>query len=85
MAKRIVIGVHISNRATEVPRVQDIFTEFGCSIRTRLGLHQTSQSECSTAGLILLEMLGEEHRIAEMEKKLRSIEGVTVKRMEFEE
>ena len=85
MGKRIVIGVHISNRATEVPRVQDIFTEFGCSIRTRLGLHQTSQSECSTAGLILLEMLGEEHRIAEMEKKLRSIEGVTVKRMEFEE
>jgi hypothetical protein len=85
MAKRIVVGIHISNRVTEVPRVQEIFTEFGCNIRTRLGLHQTSQFECSTAGLIILEMFGEEHQIHDMEKKLKSIEGISVKRMEFEE
>jgi len=83
MGKRIVVGVHVKKREQEAPRIQQILTEFGTNIRTRLGLHPT-EGEHATTGLILLEMVGPESRIEEMENKLRLIEGVTVNRMEFE-
>lgn len=84
MGKRIIVGLHVSNRVEGAPRIQQILTEYGGNIRTRLGLHPTGSEE-SSSGLILLETVGDELRIQEMENRLRSIEGVTVKRMEFED
>ena len=43
MAKRIIIGVHISSRMKSVPQVQKILSEYGCSVKTRLGLHNVSE------------------------------------------
>ena len=37
--KHIVLGIHVQNRVTQVPDIQKMFTEFGCNIKTRLGLH----------------------------------------------
>ncbi len=79
----IVLGVHITGRAQHVPRVQDLFTEYGCSIKTRLGLHDVSEKFCSPNGLILLEMAGPEEPIFELMKKLQAIEGVDVQKMVF--
>lgn len=85
MNKRIVVGVHIDHRVAVVPDVQSVFTEFGCYIKTRIGLHQVADGLCSQSGLILLEMFGDEGKIGEMETQLNSMDGVTVKRMEFPE
>lgn len=84
MSKRIIMGVQIDSRVKEVPRVQDIFTKYGCNIKTRLGLHQVADTTCSPSGLIILEMYGEENAIDGMQAELSSHDGVTVKRMEFE-
>jgi hypothetical protein len=84
MDKHIIFGVHITNRATRAGEVQDIFTEYGCQIRTRLGLHEASENVCSPNGLILLEMVGEEKLCHEMADKLNSMEGIEVQKMIFE-
>ncbi len=85
MGKRIVVGIHISNRVERVPDVQALLTEYGCYIKTRLGLHQVEESMCSTKGLLICEMCGEEAKTLEFESKLMLIPGVTVKHMVFDE
>jgi hypothetical protein len=79
----IILGVHITNRAKHVSKVQDLFTEYGCSIKTRLGLHLTSEKVCSQNGLIILEMTGENSVAHELMEKLTAIEGVQCQKMAF--
>ena len=81
--QHLIYGVHISNRVKSVPRVQHVFTEFGCSIRTRLGLHDVHDDYCSPSGMIVLEMVGAASEIRKFERKLKAIPGVEVKKMAF--
>ncbi len=83
-AKHIIFGVHIDDRVHEVPDVQRLFTEYGCNIRTRIGLHHVDQNYCSPRGLILLEMYGDEATCYEMADKLSKLNGVEVQKMVFE-
>jgi len=83
MSKRIILGVNISARTQTVPEVQKIFTEFGCYIKTRLGLHEVSGTSCSPGGLVILDMFCEEKDILEMESKLAALPGVEVRKMVF--
>lgn len=85
MSKRIVLGILVRGRMEHVPNLQQIYTEYGCFIKTRLGLHEASDNACSPNGLHILEMIGDESKIAEMEGKISQIEGVTVQRMAFDE
>jgi hypothetical protein len=86
MGKKIVLiaGQIKQERVKKVPDVQKILTDYGCNIRTRLGLHEVSKSVCSTRGLLLLDTYGDEAEILEMEKKLKKIKGLVVKKMTFE-
>jgi hypothetical protein len=84
MTKRIVLGIQVTNRVEKIPDVQKILTEYGCNIKTRLGLHEVSKSVCSTRGLLLLDTYGDEAEIIEMEKKLKKVKGLVVKKMIFE-
>jgi hypothetical protein len=43
-----------------------------------------SKSVCSTLGLLLLDTCGKEAEVIEMEKKLKRIKGLVVKKMTFE-
>lgn len=85
MKKRIVLGVHLANRISEAPPFQELITHYGCNIRTRIGLHDVADGYCSVAGLILLDMVGEEERILELEAKLKEFEGLDVQKMVFSE
>jgi len=82
--RHIVLGIHVTDRVHHVPGVQDLLTEYGCSIKTRIGLHTVSEGYCSPNGLILLEMAGPEPPIFELEARLKTIAGVEVQRMIFE-
>jgi hypothetical protein len=84
MAKKTVLGIMITNRIENAPQVQKTFTEFGCNIKTRLGLHEVDEKSCSTSGLILLELFGDDSSNDELEKKLRAIKGIQVQKMLFE-
>lgn len=84
MDKQIILGIKISNRMKNVPSLQAILTEFGCNIKTRLGLHDVSDTSCSPNGLLILELHGEEASIVEMEAKLKAIPGIDIQKMVFD-
>jgi hypothetical protein len=83
-ARHIVLGVHITDRVRHARVVQDLFTEYGCSIKTRIGLHSVADNFCSPNGLVLLEMAGDEKPVMELFEKLKAVEGVDVQKMIFE-
>jgi hypothetical protein len=80
--KRTILGVHVAQRTKHTAKVQKILTDFGCSIRTRIGLHEASAEVCSPNGLILLEVV---NRAGELAAALAQVPGVAVKKMVFEE
>lgn len=84
MENHILILIHVTDRMKNVPDMQSIFSEFGCFIKTRLGLHEASKEFCSPAGIVMLEMLDDDEKIAEMEAKLAKIEGIDFEKVVFE-
>lgn len=83
MEKHIILGVHITNRLKHAGEIQNLFSEYGCNIKTRLGLHEVERV-CSANGLVILEMHGDEARCFELADKLAAVVGVEVQRMVFD-
>lgn len=83
MDKHVILGVHIHNRGESAVLVQQVLTEYGCHIKTRLGLHEVGDGKCANGGVLLLELVGDEARRCELETKLGAISGVEVQKMEF--
>lgn len=82
--KYFILGIRATNRLTQSGKVQEILTEFGCQIKTRLGLHHVSESDCPIHGLILLELCGCDGKCDELVQKLSEIEGLDVQKMIFD-
>lgn len=81
-----VIGLLIPNRFKQAGDVQEILTKYGCSIKTRLGLHETNKDYCATNGLLLLEMYGKEEEMIKMVEELKAIDGgLDVQQMIFKQ
>ncbi|MDD3875710.1 MAG: hypothetical protein PHT69_03760 [Bacteroidales bacterium] len=78
-----ILGVHIKDRSKEAYKIQGILTKYGCSIKTRLGLHEVSDSHCSSDGLILLELVGDINECLKLENELLALEGIEVKKIVF--
>ena len=84
MAKETrILGVLITDRQKEVGKVQSVLTKFGCSIKTRLGLHEVNNDICSSSGLILLEITGEIAEMDKLENELKAIGGAQTQKMVF--
>ena len=82
--KHVILGVHIQDRVKEASVVQQLLTEYGCNIKTRLGLHEVDEKFCAAGGVVLLELVGKNGECAALEEKLAAIDGVDVKRMVFD-
>jgi hypothetical protein len=78
-----ILGLHLTDRVKEAIKVQDVLTKFGCSIKTRLGLHDVNNDVCSTNGIIILELCGSVEEMAKLENELLKIEGLEVQKMTF--
>ena len=81
--KHIIIGIYIQDRIKQAADIQKLLTEFGCNIRTRLGLHAAADNYCADYGIIILEMMGAEDEINHLFDKLSRIDGIDVQRMIF--
>lgn len=79
----VVMGVHITDRVRHVPDVQKALTDFGCYIKTRLGLHSVDDASCSPNGLLILELTSDHARTVELAERLTAIDGVEVQTMTF--
>ncbi len=64
--------------------MQKAFTDYGCHIKLRLGLHDFDEKDaCSREGVIILQLRGDEPEHKELEKALNDIEGVKAKLVDF--
>lgn len=83
MKKYNLMGIVIENRRDFAPLVQEILTSFGCIIKTRIGLHEGTEEECSNEGFIILTLKNDEEEIKKLISELKNIEGVRVKNVEI--
>jgi len=68
-----IVAVKVGNREGVAQDMQRILTEHGCAIKVRLGLHDLPANACSPAGLVLMEVEGEDADIGAMVKKLDAL------------
>jgi hypothetical protein len=78
-----LMAVKINGRIANAPIVQEILTKYGCFIKTRIGFHETNEDQCSTDGILVLQLSGKKSEIQEMADALNELEGVTPKMIEF--
>jgi len=73
----------VNLRKKEAVNVQKILTEWGCLIKTRLGLHEGVLDQCSETGSIILELVGERDKHIELARKLNLLAGVKAQYIEI--
>lgn len=78
-----IYGIHIPEREKASVEVQDILTRYGCSVKTRLGLHLSTEDGKSQGGLLILELCGTREESDRLKQALQQIDGITLKSMEF--
>jgi len=81
--EHIILGIHITDRLKNAVGVQKVFTEYGCNIKTRVGLHDVNADVCSPSGVVLIEFFGSDTDADAMMAKLDAVEGVHVQKMVF--
>jgi hypothetical protein len=82
MSKTLLVILMRTRRSSAV-RVQSVLTEFGCMIKTRLGIHDGVLDKCSDTWLIILELVGPKADKSRLDKKLKAISGVKTRLVEI--
>ena len=83
MDKHLLLCIHVTNRVKNAPEIQNLFTQYAANIKTRLGLHEVDQDVNSSAGVLVLEMVGDQGRFEELADKIGGLEGVDVHKVVF--
>jgi hypothetical protein len=78
-----ILGVMINNPSKGADKIQNILSKYGCSIRTRLGMHDMDDEYAGDTGLMVLELIGDMQECLRLENELLSLEGVEVQKMVF--
>jgi hypothetical protein len=76
-----ILGILIERNQAVILSVQKLLTSYGCNIRTRLGVNEVFFGE--PAGLIILELKGDEKQRILLEKDLKTLKQVHVRTMLF--
>lgn len=77
-----IIGVKLGNRTNLAVDFQKTLTDFGCVIKTRLGLHDVANNVCSPNGIILLEVIDDAEAL-KLESELQKLGDIVVQKMKF--
>lgn len=75
-----ILAVRLDHRVKNAINFQSIITEYGCSIRVRLDIHEADEGICSIDGLIILQVISNEKELLE---KLNNTQGITAKLIEI--
>ncbi len=78
----ILMAVKIDNRSDDAPKFQELITQHGCIIKTRLGLHEVGN--CAKDGLIILQLCGKDEDIQALEQDINALATVSAKSMKLD-
>lgn len=78
-----IMAIKVDERGAKAPYLQEILTENGCIIKTRVGFHETDEDKCSREGIILLHLYGEKKEFDTLHDKVNNLDGVIAKFVEF--
>jgi len=81
MECNVIMSILIDMRTNVAPDVQEILTDYGCIIDSRLGLHNVR--DCAEEGLIILHLCGDENQVNELENKLNELDRVSINKMKI--
>ena len=70
-----IMIIKIGERRKKSPAVQEVLSKFGCSIKTRLGLHEAGDV-CSEEGVLVLQLTGDKNEMIALEQALNGMESV---------
>jgi len=77
-----ILGILVEKRSHDaVIAIQKTLTSYGCVIRARLGVNEEFFGQ--PAGLIIIELIGDEIQMDLLEKDLERIPGVHLRKMTF--
>jgi len=77
-----ILGILVEKRGHDsIISVQKTLTSYGCVIRTRLGVNEEFFGE--PAGLIIIELTGDEKQMDLLEKELQKLDEVHLRKMVF--
>ncbi|MFA7676623.1 MAG: hypothetical protein WCY34_00445 [Candidatus Omnitrophota bacterium] len=76
MIKKTLLLILVNMRKESAPKVQKILTDWGCIIKTRLGIHDGVLDDCANSGLMILELVGSDEQVEEISHKLNLLSGV---------
>ena len=78
-----IIGVRVNHRVANAVGLQEVLTKYGCNIKLRVGLHETSEKFCADDGVIMLQACGEPDTITAMLDAFNQLEGVSAKMLDL--
>lgn len=76
MTEHNIMIIRVNQRMHSAEQLQKVFSRYGCSIKTRLGLHEAGDV-CATDGLILLQLVRGADDLNAFRNELNDLEGVT--------
>jgi hypothetical protein len=76
-----ILGILVERNREVILSVQKLLTAYGCVIRTRLGVNEVFFGE--PAGLIILELVGDHKQMDSLERELKALNQVHVRKMVF--
>lgn len=78
-----ILGLKTENRFKSSECIQKILTDYGCFVRTRLGLHDIGEGICPKYALMILEIPNDEKAV-NIANQLLNIDGIEIQRMQFD-
>ncbi len=81
--KNKIIGIKISSEVDDLVKVQEVLTDYGNVIRTRIGINQLEDDKTGLRGLLLLELNGDKNQIKNFKTELNNIKGVKIGKLKF--
>lgn len=76
--EKLILLILLKSREEIAVEVQSVLTQYGCFIKTRLGIHDGVPTKCSPSGLVILEWSGDKSKVEECKVKLEALKHVNV-------
>ena len=69
-------GIPLENRIEESIKLQENLSKYGCSINTRIGLHDMGDYKCLNYGVVLIEVVNNINEIYDSLAKYWKIQSM---------